>query len=280
MKPDDLSIIINYCSKDKAFIYINIEQCLNITYNIVISCGNKFFNGDDEDLEHLNSIQKKYPLIKVLIFDVNLDEYNPLKDRKNAYFPNKARLLGYREAKKLYDTNWYLFIDVDEIPDSDIFLKNIKRFDDPNITYKLYTYTYFREPIYVRNVMENLILLCHKNNINTKSLMHDMERSFYNEVIIDKTIVENKNHKIIDILDEDTHNAIFHHFSWVRSKENMIKKVKSWSHKDDKNWIELIEEEFTHDFQFKDFTQDEQGKMNNMKITYLITNNRFNIKDY
>lgn len=281
MKPDDLSIIINYCSKDKAFIYTNIEQCLNITYNIVISCGNKFFNGDDEDLEHLYSIQKKYPLIKVLIFDVNLDEYNPLKDRKNAYFHNKARLLGYREAKKLYDTNWYLFIDADEIPDSEIFLKNIERFDDPNITYKLFTYTYFREPIYVSNFKEALILLCHKNNITNKSIMHPMERSFYTpEKYFNNSLIDNLNHKIINVDDINTKNPIFHHYSWVRSKEKMIEKIKGWAHQYDRDWIKIIEEEFSRDFNFRDFLQDEREKMYNFKFSYFVTDNKFNIKDY
>jgi len=282
MKQDDLSIIINYCSKDKAFIYINIEECLKITYNIIVSCGNKLFDGENEDLNHLQSLQEKYPLIKVLIFDVNLNEYNPLNYRKNAYFPNKARLLGYKEAKKIYDTNWYLFIDVDEIPDAEIFLKNIQRFDDPNITYKFFTFTYFREPIYLSNFMESLVLLCHKNNITNKSLMHPMERTFYisNNERMDNSIIININHKVVDVLDINSNQPIFHHFSWVRSKENMIKKIRGWSHRDDKDWISIIEEEFTHDFNFTDFVYKEKEKLYNMKIEYKIVDNKFNIKDY
>lgn len=282
MKQDDLSIIINYCSRDKAFIYINIEECLKITYNIILSCGNKLFNGDEEDLEHLNNLQKKYPFIKVLIFEVNVHEYNPLTKRKNAYFHNKARLLGYREAQKLYNTNWYLFIDADEIPDSYLFIRNMKELNDINKTYKLFTYSYFREPIYQSNFVESLILLCHKNNLTSRSLMNHMERSCYTSAngLMDNSLIDNPNHEVIDIQDKHSSIPLFHHYSWVRSKENMIKKVNGWGHQDDKDWLKIIEEEFTHDFNFVDFTTQEKEILYNLKIQYRIVDNKFNIKDY
>ena len=43
-------------------------------------------------------------------------------------------------------------------------------------------------------------------------------------------------------------DVIFHHYSWVRTKSELLLKTKSWAHKNDKNWNELIEIEFLTDF--------------------------------
>jgi hypothetical protein len=46
---------------------------------------------------------------------------------------------------------------------------------------------------------------------------------------------------------------MFHHFSWVRTKEEMLTKVRSWAHRNDCNWTDLVEQEFTHEFTGRDF---------------------------
>ena len=41
---------------------------------------------------------------------------------------------------------------------------------------------------------------------------------------------------------------LVHHYSWVRTKEQMLQKVKAWGHNTDKDWVSLIEEEFSRPF--------------------------------
>ena len=49
-------------------------------------------------------------------------------------------------------------------------------------------------------------------------------------------------------------DPFIHHYSWVRTKEEMLKKVLNWGHKDDSfDWISKIEEEFSRDFNGTDF---------------------------
>ena len=60
-----------------------------------------------------------------------------------------------------------------------------------------------------------------------------------------------------------------HHYSWVRTKEEMLKKVENWGHKHDKNWTSLIEEEFSRPFNGTDFVHG---------YSYNIVENKFNIK--
>ena len=46
---------------------------------------------------------------------------------------------------------------------------------------------------------------------------------------------------------------MFHHYSWVRTKAQLLKKVSSWAHKDDRNWAAFVEEEFSRPFNGTDF---------------------------
>jgi hypothetical protein len=48
----------------------------------------------------------------------------------------------------------------------------------------------------------------------------------------------------------------------------MLRKVKNWSHKNDRNWDDLIEEEFSRDFNGKDFVHN---------YSYEIVENKFKI---
>ena len=61
---------------------------------------------------------------------------------------------------------------------------------------------------------------------------------------------------------------MMHHFSWVRTKEEMLTKVKNWGHASDKDWIVGIEEEFSRDFNGTDFVHG---------YSYNIVENTFNI---
>jgi hypothetical protein len=38
---------------------------------------------------------------------------------------------------------------------------------------------------------------------------------------------------------------MIHHYSWVRTKEQLMRKVFSWSHRTERDWESLVEEEFS-----------------------------------
>jgi hypothetical protein len=46
---------------------------------------------------------------------------------------------------------------------------------------------------------------------------------------------------------------MFHHYSWVRTRDEMMKKVQSWGHKNDRDWVALVNEEFSAPFKGSDF---------------------------
>jgi hypothetical protein len=64
-----------------------------------------------------------------------------------------------------------------------------------------------------------------------------------------------RSHTGLKTLENETLNdqVLCHHYSWVRTKDEMLQKVKSWGHSADKNWTQLVEEEFSRDFNGTDF---------------------------
>ena len=59
-----------------------------------------------------------------------------------------------------------------------------------------------------------------------------------------------------------TYNGLpmLHHYSWVRTKEQMLKKVRTWWHNKDRNWEKSVEEEFSRPFSGKDFVHGYEYK--------------------
>lgn len=89
--------------------------------------------------------------------------------------------------------------------------------------------------------------------------LRDERQQLFNNTLI--------NGDYIPILSEEG-NPIVHHFSWVRNKEDMLKKVKNWGHNSDKNWINLVEKEFSRPFNGTDFVHGYE---------YNIVENKFNL---
>ena len=51
---------------------------------------------------------------------------------------------------------------------------------------------------------------------------------------------------------------MFHHYSWVRTEEEMLRKVQSWGHRGDREWVSLVKKEFSAPFQGTDFVHGYQ----------------------
>jgi hypothetical protein len=98
--------------------------------------------------------------------------------------------------------------------------------------------------LYRAKTLEDSPILARKSKLSHSLILHKDERdAIYNLV---KGI---KKRMIVDI----SNNPMVHHYSWVRTKKEMLKKVNSWGHKNDRDWNSLVEEEFSKEFQGKDF---------------------------
>jgi len=228
-----ISVVISYCSNDEAFIQPLLSECKKFSDDIVVVSTNHFLDGEfDINLKDLSET-----CVKHLIYPWEVD-------REPKYWHNHNRFLGLQAA--IHDH--ILFLDADEIPDGALmreFLESGVHLTTPIITFECYWY--FREPIYQAKTTERCGVIFHRGYMNEELIYHPMERWSFE---LTQT----------PFLDKARHNnqILMHHLSWVRTKEQMLKKVNSWAHKSDKHWVSLIEQEFEYSFKGRDFVHNYQ----------------------
>ncbi len=171
------------------------------------------------------------------------------------YWEGLGRYLATQNVSEHCD--YILYIDIDEIVDPEQFNLFISKQEYINFdTIRLYNYWYFREPIYQAHQKETSVVLC-KSSIAKQLNLVPGGRDIYFSCSNNRTIMG----------EQDT---FIHHFSWVRSKDEMLKKVRNWGHVGDKNWTSLVEEEFSRPFNGTDFIHGYQ---------YNIVDNIFKIEN-
>jgi len=247
-----VSVIISYCNTDLKFIKENIEQVSKFSDDIIICYSDKMLDGTPEDLsiienmyghdkyvehhldEELPPIAKYFPPTKYVLVP-----YQPDKDAK--YHHNLFRWEGLKKAKHDY----VFFLDADEILEGEVVKEYLETGDYKNydvLSFKCYWY--FREKNYRAKTTEEAGHICRKEICTEDYIFSEAERwEFVNRL------------QSLKCKYQLTHNekVMCHHYSWVRTKEEMLQKVSAWAHKSDKNWKELIEEEFSRDFNGTDF---------------------------
>lgn len=256
-----ISSILQYSTIDFKFLDKNLEQLSKFSDEIIIPICDHFFDGEPENPELLSKsfeIIAKYPKCTAYTF-----EWQGLQTN-TAHYHNVSRYLGTTVAKN----DWLFFVDADEIVD-DTFIPWVEKAIQTNNIYWITCYWYWRAPIYRATTWEGCGLLIQKEKCNW-AIDTRLERQQFH---YGYALPMHPSHTFINgqyqpILNEDG-NPMMHHFSWYRSKEEMLTKVKNWGHKNDKgNWEDLIEEEFSREFNGKDFLHNYQ---------YEIAENKFNL---
>lgn len=233
-----LGTVISYCTNDEIFIRDCIDAALAVSDQIIIPISTHLYDGTPENLESLKQLSTEYPNVHITTF-----EWKPGQHPR--YWHNMSRIIGNHLLND--DIDWVLFIDSDEIIDSHLFNKFIKNnsFEEYD-SYKLGCYWYFREKNIRAKTYEDSPVLVRKKLVNIDPNNLYIEREQLHEILNVK-----KQRMILQ-----NNKPIVHHYSWVRTKEQMLQKVKAWGHTSDKDWVSLIEEEFSRPFNGKCFVND------------------------
>jgi len=234
-----ISVVISYCNNDIGFLEENIIQARKFSDEVIVAHYLCSLDGVREDyrvLLQMEEICMKYQCTNIPI--------GYISGNTSRYHHNKARYIGAVIANGEY----VLFLDADEIIEGDTFAEYLKTKDHENYdVVALDCYWYFRERKYRANAVEQAGVLC-KTSLaeNADYIYSEAERW------------EFKNRPNVKAKEHLRHNGVImcHHYSWVRTKEQMLQKVKSWGHRGDKDWASLIEEEFSHEFKMRDFVHN------------------------
>lgn len=222
-----LGIVVNFCSNEKQFLHALLEQYTQITKHIAVCYGSHMFDGTPEDdiEDFLRYFKYKYPFVRFIRYDVNISrtDLKGVVNRPTAYWCNLARWLGFQYLTP--EVDWVLFIDADEIVEADKMKSWLTATSlDPHFIYKLANYWYFKSVHNQATTLEDSILLVHRHYITESTVFHDDER----DGIIKMSMAPQK--RMVLGLDD---TPMFHHFSWVRGRKGLTKKLTTWAHRDD-----------------------------------------------
>ena len=263
MKNKSITTIINYCTIDYAFIHKCIEKAMNISDEVIVVYGDNFYDGTPEQKELIEKTILTNAHTGARFISLHVD---PSYKVAQHFWPNAMRLFGWKAQRK--KSEWILFLDADELIDDIEFLSWFEKTDPSIDAYLLAQYWYFREPIYRATAYEDNTLLMRNSLINAKFIMEGF------------TLPDGKNIKerhglwlnapTKEHMQKNINGTpMVHHYSWVRTHEQMLKKVKAWSHRADRDWVSLVNEEFSRPFNGTDFVHG---------YSFETVDNKFNIK--
>lgn len=232
-----LATIVNFCSNEIRFIDACLEQASRFSSQLVVPVCDHFFDGRPENLALVEEVIERHPEALFCGFSWNDTPRPPW------YWPSLARVVALRHLDP--DIEYVLFLDADEIVEGDRMLAWLRSgAQQPWQVLTLSNYWYFREPRYRALPQEDSALLIRRDRLREADLMDPMERyALLNAVSGPRT-------RSLPGLDG---TPMVHHYSWVRSKEQMLRKVQSWSHREDRDWVAEVEAEFSHPFNGTDF---------------------------
>ncbi len=246
MKKHPICTIVNFCSNESRFLKGCIEQALIFSSQVIVPVCDHFFDGTPENRPLLEQIYAAFPECLFVEYPY-IPQKIPKKLWKSVdsahFWHSFSRLVGYSFVEE--DIETILFLDADEIPDGRKFARWLDASDYQHHTaLKLANYWYFRDPTHQALPFEDSVVLVQKKAVESELLLRQEERdAIYN-------LLPGPKRRHVTAGDG---TPMFHHYSWVRTQDEMLKKVRSWGHKADRDWVQLVNEEFTAPFRGTDF---------------------------
>lgn len=220
------SVIVNYCSNERAFIDALLQQCEVFSEDIVVSYGSTLYDGTPEDLDHIEDCKRRHPGAKFVRYEVDasldLSKQRGVVNRPKAYWHNLARWTAVASLKRR--DGWVFVIDADEVPDGTLvkaWLDRRLRFLNKRECYKIANYWYFKSPCFRARQLEDSVLLIHADYLTEANIFGDNERDHLipASCCALKRQVRGLNGTVM-----------WHHYSFVRSKQGLMHKLRNWGH--------------------------------------------------
>ncbi len=239
-----VATVINYCTNDYKFIRYCINEATVFSEQVIVPVCDHLLDGTPEDRVLLNRTYAEnqanamfceYPYDPKVFADL---KYNAVH--------GCSRLIGLNNTSDAID--YVLFLDADEIVEGERFQRFLNGSDFTRYDVLSFAnYYYFREARFRADVLEDSVLLAKRSVLTPEVLLHEHDRF--------GVLTSAPGEKIRGVMGLDN-KPMAHHYSWVRTKEEMLTKVRTFGHKTDRDWVSLIEHEFSHEFDGTDFIHD------------------------
>jgi len=233
-----IEAVILYSTNDKRFFKPCIENLLEAGIKCHVVTYSHMWKGTPEDEQALAD--------SAAMFETNPNflqykiDWEP--GRNPWYWEAVGRYLATQEVSD--NSEYILYIDIDEVVDPEkmkewLAQEDYKQYESMRIP----NYWYFREPIYRATSTEDSIVMT-RTSLAKQLQFQPGGRDVYFGASPNRT-----KFKLTE--------PFIHHYSWVRTKEEMLNKVSNWGHASDRrNWTDLVEEEFSRSFNGKCFVHN------------------------
>jgi hypothetical protein len=241
-----IATVINYCTNEDRFLDQCIAEASTFSAQIIVSVCDHLFDGTPEDAVRLLQAYERHPECLFVEFTYDPDRpyglycpYTPTDEDWAHYWHSTGRYVGYHSIDEQIE--YILFLDVDEIVDAKRFMSWLDyaqfwRLDAA----RFLSYFYFRSAEYRASPNLPHALLVRKSALGSpEDILSIHERQGLFEQI--------GGLKFRNVLDKEG-KPLVDHYSWVRTKEELLLKTKAWGHRSDRDWKSLIEEEFNKEF--------------------------------
>jgi tetratricopeptide (TPR) repeat protein len=235
-----IATIVNFCTLDSRFLPDCLANVRTFSEQIIISAATHFFDGTPENREELERLAGDLTdeVTEFLILDY--DHAQTIR-HGSRYWHNFARWSAVKQLTD--DIDHVLFLDADEIVEGERFAEWLASGEFTHYdAAALAANWYFREPSYRATSMEEAGLLVRRDAITEELIFDNLERWSFLRL-----------QRCARFLKGCDDLPMLHHYSWVRTKEEMLRKVSAWGHNRDKDWASLVHKEFEHGFTGKDF---------------------------
>lgn len=241
---------INFCTNDWRFLNACVAEARKFSEQIIISVCDHFFDGTEENYALLEEIYRSFPDCTFIEYAFNPEM--PYGTFVNVYpgdpdwvhhWHNSGRLVSFYFFKEQVD--YLYFLDVDEIVDGERFSEWAQSFPKGN-AFRPSQHWYFREPCYQSIDQPDGQVFIKKEILTPGMLLDPDERmgTFFR--------AEGEKHRHVNGLDG---LPMVHHYSWVREKQELLKKARAWGHHWERDWTALIEGEYAGEFKGVDFVR-------------------------
>lgn len=233
-----LSVVINFATSESQLLSSCIAGVKEVADEVIVSVCDHFFDGTPEDRDLLEAIYCTHPDVHFVQYPFSEDNFYGC--RSPHFWHNMGRLVGAHFAKGKY----LLFLDADEVVEGEALQAWLPQLEGYAAAY-LAVYWYIGEPSLRAEVIEQTSLIVKRSALRYEALMHAQERA---------ALFHFTEGKKLEWVGEEA--PMVHHYSWVRSKEALLRKVSSWGHRSERNWLEVIEkgfsgEDFVHGYPLK-----------------------------